>query len=211
MSYATRTSAMFLVCLMGSGVRCTAEDVRPITNADTVLAIYTKNFGLQSPGTTQLVVAAWGDGRIVWSDDPLEGGPPYRTAAFPSAQLETLLARLDEDGIFDIEELAHPQFGSDSPFTSILVKLGAKRLELRSWHELHEKGSQAIATSRGIVAREGRRRLDVLRSDTPEYLFFRLVWAELRARATSLIPKSGNLVDGHVVIESGALSWREQE
>ncbi|HSF15814.1 MAG TPA: hypothetical protein VLK65_09695 [Vicinamibacteria bacterium] len=211
MTYTMRSSAWLFGCLMGSGVHCTAEGVRPITDADTVLAIYTKDFGLQSPGTTQLVVAAWGDGRIVWSDDPLEGGPPYRTAAIPSAELETLLVRLDEDGIFDIEELARPQLGPDSPFTSILLKHREKRLELRSWHELHEAGRAGIATGRGIVAREGRPRLDVLRSDTPEYLFFRLVWAELRARASSLIPKSGDIVDGDVVIESGALSWEERE
>ncbi|GMR23176.1 MAG: hypothetical protein BMS9Abin37_1583 [Acidobacteriota bacterium] len=42
-------------------------------------------------------------------------------------------------------------------------------------------------------------------------LFYRFVWAEIRARALSLIPTRGDMLDGEVIMTSGELAWHERD
>lgn len=51
--------------------------VRPITQADTVMAVYHEDFGMRAWGRPDLIFAAWPDGQVVWSRHRLRGGPPY--------------------------------------------------------------------------------------------------------------------------------------
>src|SRR5262249_23309746 len=110
----------------------------PISSADTVLAIFTQDWGLRSAGGPRLVLAVWDDGKVVWSEDHLEGGSPYRAAAINPGRLKSLLSRLENDGHFSDDNLSRSHFGPDSRFTTILVRSGKKELKMRSWHELGE-------------------------------------------------------------------------
>jgi hypothetical protein len=120
-----------------------------------------------------------------------------------------LLSHLDEDGVFDINNLTQPQFGPDSEVTTIILKLSGKQLKMGSWHELVEDGRRGIVRKTGIVSDE-RPRFEVLQEEPQDYLFYRFVWAEIRARALSLIPTSGDILDGEVIRKSGNMSWQER-
>ena len=198
-------------CLLLAGGAQTAEQaIRPITDAETLLAIYTEDWRLHSSGPHKLIVVVWDDGRILWSDDLLNGGPPYRGAQIDASRLTVLLGHLDEEGLFDIDDLTHARFGPDSEFTTILLKSSGKQLEMRSWHELVEDGRRGIARKIGVVANE-RPRFQVLEEEPQDYLFYRFVWAEIRARALALIPTSGDLFEGEVIMKSRNLSWQERQ
>lgn len=186
-----------------------ADDTKPVTEADTVLAIYVRNLGLASSGKPELVIGIWGDGQVVWSEDRVYGGAPYRSGTVDPKQVAALIARLRKDGVFDNEKLARSNFGPDSKFTSILIKSGKQQLKMESWHELAEDSGKTVATSAGISSLNGRRRYDVLANDKAEYLHYRLVWAEIRASIATLIPDTSTPDNGELLIKSGKISWHE--
>src|SRR5207302_434840 len=73
---------------------------RPIEKADTVIAIYSQDWGLASAGNPTIILAIWPDGRVVWSKDRLCGGSPYFTGQVDPEVVETLVSRFEKDGLF---------------------------------------------------------------------------------------------------------------
>ena len=74
--------------------------MRPISDAESVLAVYRQDWGLSSGGEPAIIFAAWPDGFIVWSSDRLMGGPPYRSGHIDPKRVTALLSRFDKDGLF---------------------------------------------------------------------------------------------------------------
>jgi hypothetical protein len=201
-------SLLLALCQVVPG-RAPHRAAQPITGADTVFAVYTEDWGLRSSGEPQLVLAIWGDGRALWSEDRLRGGAPYRAGQIDPKRLTALLSRLERDGFFANERLSRGHFGPDSQFTTILVRSGKKQLKMASWHELSEAGGTVVATGAGLVPLAGRSRLAVLARESAEYLHYRLAWGELRAGASGLIPSESKRVEGKLRLEAGNLSWEE--
>ncbi len=206
---ATRIIALSFL-LLACGAPPADQELRAITDAKTILAIYYQDWRLTSSGELNIIVAAWDDGRILWSDDRLRGGPPYRGAQIGASRLTELLSRFDEDSLFDIDVLSHPHFGPDTEFTTIVLNSSGKQLKMESSHELvEEKGG--IVREYGTVFSDKRPRFEVLREEPNDYLFYRFVWAEIRARALSLIPTCGDTIHGEVVVtKPGVISWQNR-
>jgi hypothetical protein len=122
--------------------------VRPITEADSVLAVYREDWGLFSDGSPALIFVAWPDGHVVWSADRLQGGPPYRTADIDPRKVTTLLASFGKDGLFADKNLNRAYWGPDSEFIKVYIKSGKNEVEMESWHELVEVRGD-VATSAG--------------------------------------------------------------
>jgi len=207
---------LLLAALLAAGA--SAGSVRPITQAEDVLAIYVEDWGLALPpvpghplasNRTKLVLAAWGDGYVVWSRSQEQGGPPYLAGAVEPTKLSAVLERAKEDGVFRDESLGQGRFGPDSKFTAIFLKAGKQQLLMRSWHELYEQVGKVVAKSAGLTPLEGRDRLGVLRREPAEYLYYRMVWSELRSRAFSLLPTESRPVTGEISAVGGIFSWRE--
>jgi hypothetical protein len=100
--------------------------IRPISNAESVLAVYRQDWGLFSGGKPAIIFAAWPDGFVVWSGDRLKGGPPYRAAHIDPRRVTALLSRFDKDGLFADERLNDAKIGPDSQFTTLFIKSGKK-------------------------------------------------------------------------------------
>jgi hypothetical protein len=183
--------------------------VRPITEADSVLAVYRRDHGIESRGEPGLILAAWPDGHIVWSGDRLKGGAPYRAGRVDPKTVAALLGRFGKDGLFSDDSLNQAHFGPDSDFITVLIKSGKQQVKMQSWHELFEESDNLVATEGGVSVLEGRRRLDVLRKAKPEYLYFRTVWSETRDRLRGLVPAEGAATAGQPVVKAGELSWHE--
>ncbi len=188
----------------------TTRATRPIDEAGTVAAVYVLDHGRGAPPRgPNRIAASWGDGHVVWSRARLRGGAPYLSARIDPQALAALVERLERDGTFADEDLAHVRFGPDSAFTTILVRAGERRLKLQSWHELFEENDKLVATSRGITALDGRKRADVLREDAADYRRFRAEWDALRTAVAGMIPRQGTASSGTLVQEEGVVSWRE--
>jgi hypothetical protein len=186
-----------------------APGIRPISDADAVLAMYVQDHGLGSRGDAAIIIAAWPDGLIVWSNDRLMGGPPYRAGHVDPKRITALLIRFDKDGLFRDNRLNHANFGPESKFTTLFIQSGKKRTEMSSWHELMEESGESVADHHGVSSLDGRRRLDVLRKAPADYLFYRFVWSESRSRMLDLIPADGTATGGKPVMKRGKLSWQE--
>jgi hypothetical protein len=112
------------------------------------------------------------------------------------------------DGVFADNNLANPHFGPDAQFTTILLRYSGKQLRMNSWHEVSEQDGRLFAGSGGLTALS-EPRLNALRKEPPQYLYYRAVWGELRAFAASLIPATSNLVAGDVSMKAGVITWVE--
>ncbi len=181
---------------------------RPISRASVVLAVYAEDWGLATSGAPGLISVVWGDGYAIWSENQIDGGPPFYTGDVSPARLGAFLARLSNDGLFSDARLSQANFGPDSRFTSLLIRTGGKELHMQSWHEWAEHDGRAIATRSGIEALDGRARLSVLKVQAADYLYYRAVWAELRSSIQGLLPAQGQPGSGEVVMLRGVMSWK---
>lgn len=207
-----RLSQLFLVVLLLAGTDKKDDSksfIRPISEAESVLAVYYEDWGLASSGMPQIIVAAWPDGHIVWSRDRVKGGAPYRSAEIDPRTIAAMLERFEQDGLFHQKKRLDGGIIPDAHFQKILIKSGKKQLGMASPHELFEDDGTVAVTESGALSLEGQRRLDVLREEPKEYLFFRFVWSETRSALNNLIPEEGVACAGKPIMDAGVLSWDE--
>jgi len=82
---------------------------------------------------------------------------------------------------------------------------------MQSWHDLGlDRSYKVVGTGGGSLRLERKPRLDVLRKEPSDYLFFRVVWAETRTRLSDLKPRASRPSAGVPVIKAGVLSWRSR-
>jgi hypothetical protein len=190
------------------GTLAIAQDTKPITDAESVIAIYTNDSGLDASQGPQLLVGIWGDGTVIWSNEHVKGGPPYFTAQVNPEEVTATFKKLVDVGAFDVPRLKQANFGPDSKFTTILVRTAGKELKMDSWHELYESNGHGVATEHGLTGLDGRKLLPALTEQSADYLHYRMTWLELRLAASNLIPKSGKKIDGVPTMLRGKLSWK---
>jgi hypothetical protein len=183
--------------------------MRPITDAESILAVYREDWGLYSRGEPTIIFSAWPDGSIIWSGDRLMGGPPYRAGHIDPKRVTAFLSRLEKDGFFADAKLNDANFGPDSQFTTMFIKSGKKQVKMCSWHELMEDSDTLVVDNHGAAILNGRRRLDELRKAPAHYLFYRFVWSETRSRLADLVPAESTATGGKPVMKAGKLSWQE--
>lgn len=201
-------TAIAFVCALAAAAP--PERTRPLSAAPEVLAVYAEDWGLDSAGEPGLIAAVWGDGYAVWSEDDLKGGAPFFHGQVPKERVASLLSRLRADGLFVDARLAQANFGPDSRFTTILVRTGGDALRMQSWHERNEANGRLIASSSGLEPLDGTSRLAALKRQPAEYLYYRAVWAELRAAIQGLLPARGASVRGHTRMLHAVMTWSEQ-
>jgi hypothetical protein len=189
----------------------TSASIRPITDAESVLAAYHEDWGLNSAGDPAIIFVAWPDGSIVWSLDRINGGPPYRTGKVDTTKVSALLKRFKSDGLLANKNLNRAYFGADSQFTTVYIKSGENQVKMQSWHELFEADGKLVADDAGIRSVEGQDRLGILKKASAEYLFFRFVWSETRGKINELIPCESKATSGKPIMYGGRLSWQGDE
>jgi hypothetical protein len=147
--------------------------------------------GMPLPGETRdlqsAVVLVWDDGRVLWSANRLNGGPPYRMGMVPRSNVIAVQRSVTSDADATDAVLRQESLGPDHPFATLFLVLGGGRYaQMSSWHDRGPDPTM-LATSRGLVAREGRDPSAVLAADTREYQTFRRVWSKIEARLWWLV------------------------
>jgi hypothetical protein len=188
-------------------VLAVAQGGRSVTEAESVLAVFTEDWRLCSSRGPQLIVGIWGDGSVVWSNDQVNGGPPYFTAQIKPQDVSAMLEKLRNVGVFDIPKLKDSHWGPDSEFTTILVRAAGKELKMTSWHEIYEADGDVTAIH-GASGLGEKKLLAVLAEKPADYLHWRMTWLELRLAAANLIPKAGTETAGNLVSLGRRLSWQ---
>lgn len=149
----------------------------------------------------QVIFAAWKDGCIIWSDDPLNGGAPYHKGRFEPVALEQLLMRMEQDQAFDDLPLNHHHWGPDSSFTALVVADVAKDrwLNMCSWYELMEHEPTLVVTENGAEVLGERDRNEVIANLPESEKRYRDIWAKFRAGLKSLVPAHKDDAEGGAI------------
>lgn len=136
----------------------------------------------------QIVLAAWADGRVVWSGDEIRGGRPYYQGSIAPRRLNAFFEDLTRKDVSGERLQRHSYFGPDSDYLAISVCEGLYTLHLQSWHELFETRPNLVATSRAISPLGDKSREQVLAEQPEDYRLFREFWAVIRTSAKELMP-----------------------
>ena len=145
-----------------------------------------------------LEVAVWGDGRIVWR----QNGSLLQGRVDPG-KIDALLQRLHREGVFGSGAVAYVNYGPDSRFDVVELRLPDRTLKLESWHEGFEQNPNLVATSHGVMALEGRTREAVLSAEPAEYLRFRRIWSDIRSTVRAWTPAEAQPFTGTVPTAPG--------
>jgi hypothetical protein len=140
-------------------------------------------------GPAQGILAVWEDGFLVWSADPVQGGPPYLAGQQSPAAAGQAIMEMTR--IIEIENAPARQFhyGPDSRWLSIkLYDAGQPVLHLGSWHELFEANPGLVVTETGVEPLGGRDRETVLAAQSAGYQAFRRRWQTIKERLLALVP-----------------------
>ena len=200
---ATPLALLFFVCTGN------ADETRQITEAKRVIAIYNEDWGLASAGDDMLLICAWEDGSVVWSQNKQAGGPPFLKGKIEPKAFDHTISQLKSIGVFDVTLLREIHFGPDSEFTTILIRDGDQVLKMQSWHEVYESGGKTIAASHGVTSLNGSKLLAALSNEPSKYLAYRIAWLEIRLACANLIPAKGEVTIGNMQRRAGIARWVE--
>jgi hypothetical protein len=188
---------------------------KAITKADEVLAIYREDWGLHiaRPDSARgpfLILGVWKDGYIIWSDDRLNGGEPYHAGRIDPQLLRSFLSTFEKRGAFEKENFRSARIVPDSEHVTIFMRYNNKEISIMSYHELFESGGETVVVPRdGAKALDGVKLYDALRTQSSEYLLFRMIWNEIRARSAELVPSGDKSTKGQLRKHRGVVSWVE--
>jgi hypothetical protein len=138
------------------------------------------------------ILRVWRDGRVVWSADPISGGPPYRVGAGDPAKIAGALAVLSAEGRWTKDY----RTGPCARWTRILVRGDdGPIIDVGSWHEVVEQDPRLFAGAGSMQSLEGRPRAEVLAEQPAEYLAFRARWDRVKRALLAVTPPSGEPLD----------------
>ena len=191
---------VFIVFIFGTppgagGVDEVSEIAIPVTDqvpGTPVAILYTSGWGLapESAGepNIRVIVAVWEDGTMMWSEDSMKGGAPYRRGTIEPAAISELKAKLERRNAFEDSNINRHSYGPDSRWSGIVVRGREAYLDIRTWHELAEMNPNVVSISGSLRGLNGRNRDEVLAEDSKEYRGFRSAWSKIKAEMLALIP-----------------------
>ena len=180
------------------GLTVHASDYNSSSNLPTII-VWFANDNKMKKSDTQLIVAAWNNGDMIWSTNTIYGGEPYLySKASESNDVFTALTAFQNKGYFS-PEFSVRNFGPDSSYIGIFISSGTNVLYTRSWHEIFEQNQNLIALSSGITTLDGRNKEIVLQDDKAEYLKYRAMWADIRFQINNIPKKNGRVVENVMI------------
>ena len=174
-----------------------------MTGIEAGVSIYVEDWRFDSNGT-KLVISMWEDGYVVWSENLILGGPPYRCGKINKVVFSKLLTEVENDGYFGDPTLEQANFGPDTQFKTLLIGTNNHRLSMQSLHELQTPSRLLPNESRKFL----NTKLGMLSESGAADLYYRLAWAELQLKCLRLLPNSSSPVSGSLVMRDGRLWWQ---
>lgn len=173
----------------------------PVSTAKSILSIYVLEGWVWNPRGPQLVLAAWDNGRVIWSENRVTGGAPYWTSQIDQKRITELFTRICNEGFFDERELNCLRVPYDSGSTVLLARTGKKQIRMRSAHETYPNDGHLSFRSKSPAGR--------WQNATGNDARYFGAWDELRRTLNSVIPTNGTQIDGKLFHEGGEVFWIE--
>lgn len=104
-----------------------------------IVIVYAEGLGLSGE---QVIVCVWRYGRVVWSKDQHQGGPPYFEGKIPPAMVSRVLNELEDSNFLDDPFLNVVNLCVDPPLTIISIIAANKVLCMEAPHGLRGDGVQ---------------------------------------------------------------------
>ncbi len=138
----------------------------------------------------RIELAVWEDGHILWSSGS-EGMNErrYCLSRISPETIQTVLFRMDAQGVFRAFEGKIGYAVPDSGFDAVIISTGTFQLNMISVHEGIERDQDLVATTHGIENLQGRNRDQVLAGQPEQYRRFRAIWGQVKAAIRPLIPE----------------------
>lgn len=134
-------------------------------------------------------VAAWSDGRIVWSHDLKRGGSPYFTGKVdPAKVLEVYRVLEEETSATEHKHTSHTIPDAASQNIVMLSENGETGIEWRSSHPNFEANKKVVYTSRGVSSSENYKPTDPPAKEEAEFQLFRRDFDRIKAAILALPP-----------------------
>lgn len=135
----------------------------------------------------RLIAALWPDGRMIWSENTIQGGPPYRSGRASVQAVDRMFDRLKRAGMFKGGGAKWRNWGPDASFTVMDIETDAGTIHMESWHELMGDSQARAKTGEGLKLPELEEASDVeLSKDRPG-----TVWDFVRASLAAMRPEAG--------------------
>jgi hypothetical protein len=147
------------------------------------------------------VLAAWPDGRLIWSAQGRLGGPPYRTARVARRRVTDAIRSIAAGGkLVGVRylgpDMRHMRIRVGSPDDPVI--------DAASAHEVAERNPALVAIATGIEPLADRSREDVLAAQPGAYRAFRARWSDVLDAVLKLCPSVAEAASPADVEE---LSW----
>jgi len=139
--------------------------------------------------THGVIVALWRDGRVIWSQDDVCGGPPYFEGNVPEKGVEAFVSKVARlQVVFKGPEFAYFHAQYEPPWTIMSINSGRHSFQVISAHEHIENGKDRICTMRGIrYLKKGETRESVMAEQPFGYRRCRSAWETIRSSARALV------------------------
>ena len=184
------------------------SQVNYLWSDDDYFVVYESSLG-RTANQPILVFGVRGNGTVVWSDETADGERLYYSAKISTQKVRQFFEQLSKIGVFEDETLSVGDFGPDSSFTTIQIQHKEKKLRMQSWHENCEIVPQKVATEKGVRSLEDDENLlKALKNESANYLYYRMVWLELRLAAAKLVPRGNKQVDVDFKFDELGLDWK---
>jgi hypothetical protein len=166
---------------------------RPAPPGSPSIAIICEHAGSHSRALlgSELEVAVWPDGRIVWAALKGQPEPGLLEARVDPSQVTALLARLADQYVLEEDSFRLSWYGPDSSYRVIQLVSGEECVRLRSWHESFEDNPNVVTVNGVGILPQGQSREELLAGATPEWERFLLVWRDVRTTVAGWIPPTG--------------------
>lgn len=153
-----------------------------------VFAINTLPGSAGLPRTSGIIVVLWQDGRLIWSQNDLCGGPVYYEGKIATTAVAEFLDNLATlQGVFQGTEFWYFQAHYEPPWTIMSFNHGRHTFQVITAHEHIEHGKDRVSTRRGIrYLKKGESKEAVLAEQPLGYRQCRSAWETIRDSARAL-------------------------
>lgn len=147
----------------------------------------------KAPTGPQIMILVWPDGRLLYSQNQQQGGPPYFEATIDQARVNAFFSSLQAKGLWTDSRFCN-NYPPDSGYVTLFLNRNGRVIKLSSSHDLFEANDKLIQTSRGVQALNGKPLAEVLADQPAGYRHFRKIWDAIRTQSRALVPTEGTTV-----------------
>lgn len=184
------------------------SQVKDVASAESMFIIYNEDWQLwpdseeigkatrlKGVDKPNLILAAWDDGRVVWSQDEIAGGPPYYKATIAPENFSKFIEMANKMKVLWDGSIPLARLNPHKYCTAMKIVTRNRQVTIRDDMELSE-----------VLESSEDARVNSLSKDE---LLFENCWLKLRLAARRYRPSDGAKTSGYLKFDTDGFSWIE--